>query len=167
VNAIAEGIDYARETGNSILTLLGMQNEKLDALINKPAPKPLTKYNMVSQGNMLVIPVPEQKYPAFTLIGTPQPGIYWRIDHWAFIEAEIGSSGCQCLAIGDGLNIRSIVDIQDPSPSHTEGVIAVGKSNPQELIIPPTVPLLITSAPEINNNATVLTVSYTSFELTL
>jgi hypothetical protein len=171
VNAIQEGIGYARQTGDAILTLLGMQNEKLDSLLNKPTPKPLTKFNVISEGQILTANIPQLKFPEFASIGTPAPGTYWRIDHWAYTEEEIGSHGVMALAIGDGMRLIGVVDVQDSSPNVAVGAgsdqALIGKSNPQNLIIPPGVPLLATSAPEVTNNQCILTVSYTAFGLSL
>lgn len=172
--AFGEAVDEARTVAQQILDGIHLTNHSLAKLLDAnaaAAPKALSKFNVIAEGRMIVAQVPEQTYPGFSVLGTPPAGVYWRIDHWAYLEAEIGSNGCQCLAIGDGQRLVAVVDLPDGYPIHEHepapNVLPVGKSNPHNLIIPPNVPLLATSTPGTNNNAAQMFVSYTAFELSL
>lgn len=146
---IQDGFDYARTTGDSILTLLGMQNQHLERILNKPEPKPLSKLNVISEAQLRSIGLPAGLR---TMVAASSQGQFTKINHWAALMAAAGTID---LYYGDD-QTQYILDTE------TAPVAKSLKSNPNELIVPPE--FNVYAQPTVES---VLTLSITTYGLTL
>lgn len=160
-------VNEARDVSNSILALLGAQNDMLAQLVKKAEATPLTKFDVLAEAQLRTFSIPKLTFPAFTKLFEEPAGVYTQIDHWAWnsYTAEPGE-GALSLAIGDGQRIVSIIDTGDSQSNRP--VNSGGKSNPIKLIIPPNIPVLASAPSAIEKcPLAILTISYTTYRLAL